>query len=76
VDTDAASPGCEMPVVRSGVEPGIHVQQGSPSSTPFDTPSPSESAWHSEVVHERCAVANAIPAKNNVLRTSCGRLPR
>lgn len=44
-------PGCEMPVVRVGVFPGVHVQSGSPSSWPLVSPSPSLSRRHSSAVH-------------------------
>jgi hypothetical protein len=39
-----------------------HVQHGSPSSSPFDSPSPSESALHSVSVHSCPAAENALPA--------------
>lgn len=45
------SPGLEMSVVLDGVLPGLQVQSGSPSSMPFDCPSPSESERHRELVH-------------------------
>ena len=38
-----ALPGCESPDVNSGDPPRDHMQHGSPSSAPFETPSPSES---------------------------------
>ena len=38
------------------------VQHGSPSSSPFDRPSPSESALHSVSVHSCPAAENALPA--------------
>ena len=44
-------PGVEIRVVRSGVLPSVHVQQGSPSSSPLDCPSPSESDSQSDFVH-------------------------
>jgi len=48
---ESAKPGCEMSVVRDGVFPALHTHCGSPSSMPFDTPSPSLSALHSATVH-------------------------
>ena len=47
----ASIPGCEMPVVRVGVSPGVHVQSGSPSSWPLVSPSPSLSRRHSSAFH-------------------------
>lgn len=38
-----ALPGCESADVNSGDPPRDHLQHGSPSSAPFETPSPSES---------------------------------
>ena len=37
------TPGCESPVVNFGGVPGLHVHSGSPNSSPFVSPSPSES---------------------------------
>jgi len=39
-------PGCERRSERDGTLPGVHVQSGSPSSSPFVSPSPSESRPH------------------------------
>ena len=39
----------------------VQVQQGSPSSSPFDAPSLSESVWQSSCVHSWPAASNASP---------------
>jgi len=45
------SPGLEISSVRAGgVPPFLKTQQGSPSSAPLLTPSPSESAWQNSTV--------------------------
>lgn len=36
-------PGWVIPVINCGISPSLHTQFGSPSSSPFDLPSPSES---------------------------------
>lgn len=36
-------PGWVIPVINCGMSPSLHTQFGSPSSSPFDLPSPSES---------------------------------
>lgn len=36
-------PGWVIPVTNCGMSPSLHTQFGSPSSSPFDLPSPSES---------------------------------
>merc|ERR1719203_2391955 len=58
---ESANPGCEIKVVRAGVPPRRQMQSGSPSSTPLDWPSPSESAWHSATVHSWFSAAKALP---------------
>ncbi len=45
------SPGFERSEVMAGAAPRDHTQQGSPSSSPLDAPSPSESELHSVTVH-------------------------
>ena len=45
------SPGLVISVVLSGTSPCCHTQRGSPSSSPFVYPSPSESILHSVEVH-------------------------
>lgn len=42
--------GSLISLVNAGVLPRDHAQQGSPSSIPFDRPSPSLSVWHMPVV--------------------------
>lgn len=48
---ESAKPGCEMSMLRLGDSPALQVHSGSPSSKPFDCPSPSESAAQSSAVH-------------------------
>jgi hypothetical protein len=48
---ESAKPGCEMSTLRLGDSPALQVHSGSPSSRPFDCPSPSESAAQSSAVH-------------------------
>lgn len=56
-----AKPGWEMPVVLEGFVPGVHTQDGSPSSSPLVMPSPSLSAWQSAVLHWLPPCKNASP---------------
>lgn len=53
-EKESAKPGCEMSTSREGTNPGktTNLQSGSPSSIPFDCPSPSESFLHNASVHE------------------------
>ena len=45
--------------VKSGFPDPVQVQQGSPNSTPFDNPSPSESISHKAWVQVRPAVTKS-----------------
>lgn len=59
---EEGSPGCDNWTVLS-VAPlvGVHVQQGSPSSSPLVSPSPSESVLHSASFHSRPRRAKSRP---------------
>lgn len=59
-EVDDDTPGCEAAGKR-GVCPGDHTQQGSPSSSPLDIPSPSLSARHRARVHLRPSALKARP---------------
>jgi len=48
---DAAEFGSERPVVNCGVWPTVHLQHGSPISSPLDWPSPSASAIQNALFH-------------------------
>lgn len=54
-------PGWVICDVLVGTFPELHVQDGSPSSMPFERPSPSESALHNDFVHLCPSAAKAIP---------------
>jgi NAD(P)-dependent dehydrogenase (short-subunit alcohol dehydrogenase family) len=57
---EAAEFGFDRPEVNMGALPCVHTQHGSPISRPFDWPSPSESAWHSALVHLRPAARREL----------------
>ena len=44
-------PGCVIPSVISGRSPSVHTHLGSPSSSPFVIPSPSESSLQMQESH-------------------------
>lgn len=56
-------PGCPVDL-PDGVDPAIHVQFGSPSSSPLVFPSPSESFWQRSTVHIRPAAAKSLIKQN------------
>ena len=55
------SPGCDRSVLRRGWPPRANAQQGSPSSAPLLTPSPSESLLQNSTVYLKSAARKSAP---------------